>query len=167
MEFRRATMADLPALMVIVQEAIELLKQQGSPQWQNGYGPTQEKISKMIQKQEMYVLEDQIIVAMGALVHGIDPVYTAIEEGEWQGDAPYISIHRVAVARQFTGKGLAKKILELLVNEAKKQGIDDVRIDTHQLNVGMQKAILSSGFSYCGIVHFPVPEGERKAYQLK
>ncbi|MGX7198132.1 N-acetyltransferase family protein [Enterococcus olivae] len=168
MKFRRATMADLSSIMMIVNEAIELLKKQGSPQWQNGYGPSEEKIVKDIKAHELYVLEEGQVMAIGALVHGIDPVYTAIQEGSWSEDGKsYVSIHRIAVSPKASGRGLAKKMLQSLVEEAERQGIFDVRIDTHQMNVGMQKAIKATGFSFCGRVTFPIPDGERYAYQLK
>ncbi len=165
MEFRKATRADLPALMTIIDEAIQLLKSQGSPQWQHGYGPSIEKITQDIQMQTLYVLAEQEILALGALIPGVDPVYTAIEEGSWEGTGPYLSIHRVAVSQKAAGRGLAKQLLRSLIEESRQQGITDVRIDTHEQNQGMQKAILSTGFIYRGSVHFPIPDGKRRAYQ--
>lgn len=165
MKFRQATLEDLPALMEIVQDAIKILCQQGSPQWQNGYGPNEEKLRNDIEAKVMFVLEDVSILAMGALIPGVDPVYTAIQDGQWEGHASYLSIHRIAVAKQSSGKGLAKSLLIHLVNEGHRQGVRDVRIDTHELNIGMQRAILATGFHYRGIVYFPIPDGKRYAYQ--
>ncbi|EOT28859.1 GNAT family N-acetyltransferase [Enterococcus saccharolyticus] len=164
MRFRLATIEDLPSLMSIINDAIQVLHEQGSPQWQNGYGPNEEKLRKDIEAKTMYVLEESTILALGALIPGIDPVYTAIE-GTWEGGSSYMSIHRIAVAKQASGKGLAKTLLQHLVMESQKQGISDVRIDTHALNKGMQKAILDTGFHYRGVVYFPIPDGKRYAYQ--
>ncbi|MHC5267846.1 GNAT family N-acetyltransferase [Enterococcus sp. LJL98] len=169
MEFRRATINDLPQIMKIMEEATAYLKLQGSPQWQDGNGPTREKINRDIEEQNSYVLvrSDQIVVGTIALIPGIDPVYTAIKEGSWQGEGPYLSLHRVAINRQFSGQGLGLKLLEQAIQQAEREGISDFRIDTHVLNLPMQKAIRQAGFDYRGVVHFPIIHGERLAYQKR
>ena len=166
MDIRLAKLSDLPRLLEISNGAIQVLKEQGSPQWQNGYGPTEEKLRVDINHGWLYVLEEEQVLAFAALVPGVDEVYTNIREGQWQGNAEYLSVHRFAVSREVAGKGLAKKLLKAMVKESVTQGISDVRIDTHELNIGMQKAILANGFSYRGKVTFPIPEGDRKAYQI-
>ncbi|KAF1296927.1 GCN5 family acetyltransferase [Enterococcus sp. JM4C] len=167
MTLRRAEKADCPEIMKIIQQAKAFLAHQGSPQWQNGYGPTEEAILKDIEKGESYVLVvDNQIVGTAALVSGIDPVYTAITEGNWQTtDTAYLSIHRVAIDGTIRGRGLAKELLTGLIQEASAMGIHDIRIDTYPKNEPMEKAIFASGFTYQGEVEFPIPHGERKAYQ--
>lgn len=56
MKFRLATIEDLSFLMSIINDAIQVLHEQGSPQWQNGYGPNEEKLRKDIDAKTMYVL---------------------------------------------------------------------------------------------------------------
>ena len=166
MNIRLAKLSDLPRLLEISNGAIQVLKEQGSPQWQNGYGPTEEKLRADINHGWLYVLEEEQVLAFAALVPGVDEVYTNIREGQWQGDAEYLSVHRFAVSRDVSGQGLAKKLLKAMVDQAARQHITDIRIDTHKLNIGMQKAILANGFTYRGQVTFPIPEGDRKAYQI-
>ncbi|MBM7709633.1 GNAT family N-acetyltransferase [Enterococcus lemanii] len=168
MKLRQATKEDLPIIMTIIQEGIDALKEQQSPQWQDGFGPNQEKMEKDIETNACYVLVDgqDEVIATASLIQGIDPVYTAIEDGHWLGLNSYIAIHRVAIAKGQRGKKRASLLLDLLISQAKELGYHDIRIDTHRLNLPMQKAILSSGFSYRGLVHFPIPNGERLAYQI-
>lgn len=52
---RRAQLQDLPAIMKIIDDAKELLKKNGSPQWQNGY-PNQETLTQDIAMQTNWVL---------------------------------------------------------------------------------------------------------------
>lgn len=165
MIFRQAEMSDIPQIMVITARGIASLKDQGSPQWQDGYGPTQSQIEQDIKKGAAYVLEDGKITAYAALIAGKDPVYTAIEEGNWSGTQPYVSIHRVVVDSSLTGNGLAKKMLLHLLAVSQQSGFNDIRIDTYPLNIGMQKAIKKAGFVYRGKVNFPIPHGDRWAYQ--
>jgi GNAT superfamily N-acetyltransferase len=165
-ELRKASITDLPEMMKLFEMGIQSLKRQGSPQWQDGYGPSSEKIAEDIQNQESYVLlYAGQIAASAALVKGIDPVYTAITDGHWSGEGPYASIHRVVVSDYFRGKQLSAYLLKALEQEALAEGISDLRIDTYQANMGMQKVILSCGYHYCGQVVFPIPHGERLAYQ--
>ena len=166
LNLRKATEEDLKEMMTIILEAIESLYMQGSPQWQNGYGPSEQQILKDIKMGNCYVLiNDKTIVGLASLIPGIDPVYTKIKYGSWQGHDPYVSIHRVAVAKNTRNQGVASSLLKDLIKTAEKQGFKDVRIDTHEQNIGMQKAILKSGLVYRGTVFFPIPEGKRKAYQ--
>lgn len=164
---KKATKTDYEKIMALIEQAKTFLNQQGSPQWQNGYGPTKEQILEDIEKEESYLLvANNQIVGTAALVSGIDPVYTAII-GDWKKtETAYVSIHRVAIDGTIRGKGLAKQLLNGLVSIAKEKGIKDVRIDTYPANIIMEKAIFSSGFTYQGMIEFSIPDGERKAYQF-
>ena len=51
-EFRKTTEDDLTELMALIEEGIAFLKAQGSPQWQNGYGPKETQIKEDIAKGE-------------------------------------------------------------------------------------------------------------------
>ena len=167
MEFKLATRFDGKEILQLMKEGIAYLKAQGSPQWQDGFGPDEAKVMHDISQKHCYILvnEHQQIVGTAALIPGVDPAYTAISEGQWEGDAPYLSIHRVAVNSQFRGYGYAHLLLERSLLEAQRLGYHDVRIDTHRLNTPMQRAIAKAGFQYRGVVHFPILNGERLAYQ--
>ena len=56
-QFRKATLSDLPEMMALFEMGIQSLKKQGSPQWQNGYGPTREKIKEDIKAHEGQIVE--------------------------------------------------------------------------------------------------------------
>ena len=106
MKLRQATKEDLPIIMTIIQAGIDALKEQQSPQWQDGFSPNQEKMEKDIETNACYVLVDgqDEVIATASLIQGIDPVYTAIEDGHWLGLNSYIAIHRVAIAKGQRGK---------------------------------------------------------------
>lgn len=166
MEFRKAEMKDVETILEIVQAVITLLAKQGSPQWQNGFGPDRKRIVEDIKNGWAYVLVKGQVVAYAALVAGIDPIYTAIYDGHWLGDGQYLSIHRVAVDQNQNGQGLATRLLQALLKRAVELSYFDVRIDTHKKNIGMQKASLKAGFEYRGQIKFPYKYGERNAYQI-
>lgn len=168
MDFRIGTLADLSAILEIIESARAYLKEQGSPQWQNGYGPDEATLKGDITAGYLWVAAvEDTVVGTASLIPGIDPVYTAIADGSWTGDATgeYLSIHRFAVGGDRRGQGIGRQFLQALTEHCFEQGIGDVRIDTYPENRPMIKVILDSGFTYRGIVHFPIPDGERNAYQ--
>lgn len=161
-------MEDVDCILTIIQDGKQYLKDQGLPQWQNGTAPKQESIVRDIEKGEGYVLLYKTqICGYAALVSGVDEYYTRISEGRWDGEyAEYVSIHRVAVSVNIRGQGLAKTFMHSLVAEAQRLGNHDIRIDTYPDNEIMKKVISDSGFIYRGMIEFPIPNGERNAYQL-
>ena len=152
MQLRLATADDQPVIMEIINDAITALKQAGSPQWQNGY-PNNKTIATDIKHHVAYVLEtNQTVVGYAALVAGPDPNYLHID-GQWlTAGTNYCAIHRVALAKSARGQGMATPFLKLLLTEAQQDGYHSVRIDTHRLNLPMQRAAVSAGFTQCGII---------------
>lgn len=166
---RKATAADLSKILEIIGQGQSFLAEQGLSQWQKSGAVSPKSIDEDLRSGEGYVFEyNEKISGYASLVCGIDPVYTAICDGQWGRDSgePYVSIHRVAVSKAIRGKGFGKIFLNLLVDKAKELGFADIRIDTHPGNKIMQRVITDVGFSYCGIVEFPFFDGERKAYQI-
>lgn len=65
-KFRKTTEDDLVELMAIFEEGIAFLKAQGSPQWQDGYGPKENQIKADIANGESYVLVKDGKIALSA-----------------------------------------------------------------------------------------------------
>lgn len=165
-DFRLSTIEDVPAIGVIVNQAKKYLKEQGSPQWQNGHEPHEAVIREDIKKKASYVLTlNGEIVGTVALIAEKDPIYEAID-GKWQGNGPYVSLHHVAVSQNYRGKGLGKTLLTSAIQQAQLLGFEDIRIDTYPANQPMLTLINKLGFTYCGMICFPFEHGERKAFQL-
>jgi RimJ/RimL family protein N-acetyltransferase len=168
---RKATKADLPAILAIIDDAKAYLKEQGINQWQSGY-PTNQDIEKDIDQNISYVLMvDGKIASTAALWPDNDVNYNEMIEGSWRGnpDDTYMSIHRIAMSSHFRGQRLSEKMMSGLFTLSSQLGYDEVRIDTHPKNLGMQKVITNNGFEYRGVIDF-VDENEvdttRFAYQL-
>ena len=107
------------------------------------------------------------IFGYSALVEGVDESYTNITQGQWDSTCErYLSIHRVAVSSSVRGMGLARQMMEHLIAAARRLGYRDIRIDTYHRNQIMERVILGAGFLWRGMVLLPIPNGERKAFQL-
>lgn len=158
MEIRRTKPGELSAVMVIYAEARRFMRSQGNmTQWTNGY-PGDDIILNDIQNGNSYVcVEDGRIAGVFSFILGDDPSYAQIFEGAWLSDAPYGTVHRIAVSVH--NKGVATFCLDWCYNKS-----GNVRIDTHRDNLAMQKLVTKNGFVYCGIIN--LPDGSpRLAYQ--
>ena len=165
---RRAQLQDLTAIMKIIDDATELLKKNGSPQWQNGY-PDQETFTQDIVMQTNWILiNDNKVVATATLQLTPEPTYRNITQGQWQQpDEPYATIHRVAISSNYRGQGLSKLLFSNLLTVGQMQGIKNFRVDTHRSNKAMQHIAENFNFKKRGIIKVnDQNDPERLAYEL-
>ena len=165
---RRTQLQDLTAIMKIIDDAKELLKKNGSPQWQNGY-PDQETFTQDIVMQTNWILiNDNKVVATATLQLTPEPTYRNITQGQWQQpDEPYATIHRVAISSNYRGQGLSKLLFSNLLTVGQMQGIKNFRVDTHRSNKAMQHIAENFNFKKRGIIKVNDQNNpERLAYEL-
>ena len=165
---RRAQLQDLTAIMKIIDDAKELLKKNGSPQWQNGY-PDQETFTQDIVMQTNWILiNDNKVVATATLQLTPEPTYRNITQGQWQQpDEPYATIHRVAISSNYRGQGLSKLLFSNLLTVGQMQGIKNFRVDTHRSNKAMQHIAENFNFKKRGTIKVnDQNDPERLAYEL-
>lgn len=164
MEFRKSVLEDIAGIMKVINKAKISLKEAGINQWQNGY-PNEKVIEDDINRGESYVATiDGTIVGTVAITFDREPHYEAIREGQWMNqEGDYAVIHRIAVDNDYKGQGIAG----FLIMQAEKIGegkIQSIRIDTHEMNLPMQRVIQREGFVYCGKVDM-VDGSERVTFE--
>ncbi|NLJ41052.1 MAG: GNAT family N-acetyltransferase [Clostridiales bacterium] len=153
MILRKATIADIHAIMDIIGRAQASIKKLNIDQWQDGY-PGKQIIEKDIEDGNSYVLlKDNKIVGTAAILFDGEKNYEAIYEGRWLGGDKYAAMHRVAVNSQFRRLGLASKIFQEAEKMCLKRGVSSVRIDTHEGNSPMQGLLKKNKYNYCGIIY--------------
>ena len=153
MIFRKSTEKDLKKIIEIINGAKELLKENKIDQWQNGY-PNEEVILEDIEKGYSYVLEDKgIILGTTALSFDGEDTYEKIYEGQWLSNGSYGVIHRIAVDRNVKIKGIGTAIIKQSEEICLGKGIKNIKIDTHENNITMQKLLEKNKFKYCGIIY--------------
>jgi GNAT superfamily N-acetyltransferase len=163
-QFRKAKTTDLQQIWKIIQQAIQRRKADGSNQWQDGY-PNPEVLQKDIKKKEGFVLMDgEIILGYCAILINDEPAYANIE-GDWLTNEDFVVFHRVAIAEEFLGKGLAQKMIIFIEEFALANNIFSVKADTNFDNYAMMKIFEKTGYTYCGEIYFR--ESPRKAYEKK
>lgn len=158
---RKATVKDKDEVLKIYQEAKKFIKTFDSPQWQIG-PPNEESFFADLEKEEIYVnvIEDKIVAV--ATLATYEPTYKNIK-GAWLNDEKAIIIHRIATLLNEQKKGYAKAFLTY-INETLKY--NNIKIDTHELNLPMKNFLLKNGFILCGeITLFQEFDNKRLAYQ--
>jgi len=155
---RKATMNDLPEMLIIFTNARNFMADHGNPdQWKTNW-PSKEILIEDIEKGQSYIVEDDgVILATYAYIIGVDKTYLQID-GAWLTEKPYGTIHRLASSQK------ERDIFSYIISEITKNKLN-MRIDTHEKNSHMIKQILKNGFKYCGIIH-PIEGGDRNAYEL-
>ena len=152
----QASLKDLDEIVDIINESKQYLKDNGVPQWLGPY-PNKETLSKNIEDNIGYVYKENSEILGYFVIKEYDPNYDYIEDGKWLDDSKYVAIHTMAVKDK--GKGLGDKIFKLLKNK-----YNHIRIDTHKLNIPMNKCLLKNDFKYCGIIYVE-DKTKRNAYE--
>lgn len=183
---------DRMRIMRIIGEARARMGARGSAQWQDGYPASADIVrdlargsgtvavlaaTKVAARDERSGKEngeagtadglrsapEERIVAYAAIVFDGEPAYDAIEKGSWSTEAPYVVVHRLAVADEALRRGVATALLRYAEAEATARGIRCFRIDTAEDNHPMREALGRLGFRRCGLVRYR--SGERIAYE--
>ena len=153
MILRKAEFSEANDIWLILQQAIEQRRKDGSGQWQNGY-PNEQVIQDDITKGYAYVLVDsEVIIAYAAIIFEREPAYDYID-GKWLTNGDYVVIHRVATADAAKGKGAATKIFELLEVLCLEKKIFSIKVDTIFDNFRMMKLLDKLQYTYCGQIFF-------------
>ncbi|WP_166333607.1 GNAT family N-acetyltransferase [Sphingobacterium chungjuense] len=160
--FRLAKAEELNAIWDILQEAIDRRKADGSAQWQDGY-PNLQVVAKDIERDAGYVLvEEDRLVGYCALFIDDEPAYDDIQ-GNWLTDGSFVVFHRVAVSKDYVGKGIAQQLLLHIESFARDREIPSLRADTNFDNAAMLRIFEKLNYQYCGEVVFR--GGSRKAFE--
>ena len=163
MNIYKANLNDLNQIWILRLETTELLKQRGIDQWQYT-DPSLETFKNDILKGEFYVAKDENsnIVGMMSVKSGIEHTYDTIFDGKWRVDAPYLTIHRLAVKRALLGTKTALELMKYADELAIVLHTPYIRIDTHENNKYAIKLFESCGYVYCGWINLVQKYGDLK-----
>lgn len=160
MQIKKATNADIEIILQIVDQARDIMRENGNlTQWNDGY-PSRDIILGDISRDQAFVcVEDGEVVGYFCFMKGDKPEqnYEVIENGAWLNEKPYGVIHRLASGRKV--RGIAHKAFEFAF-----ENCNNIKVDTHRDNIPMKNFLNKNGFVYCGVIY--VGDGSaRDAYQ--
>lgn len=167
-DYRLATVVDLPAMMSIVGQAQRYLRSNRVDQWQNGY-PNEAAFRVDMERGESYIMTyGNQIAGFFTLSSQPDACYDEITDGKWSSGDPYCVLHRCAIDADFRGSGLSDRMIEFAEAICLQRGRTVLRVDTHRKNKAMQAMLTRNGFTFRGNVLVQVSEGydpRRKAFE--
>ena len=150
--YRKARNEDINEVMDAIEDAREVLRYQGNGQWQDGY-PNRDDLLRDIASERLFVVypdgKPECVAGVCALTY-FEKDYKTLYEGAWLTDLPYMVMHRVAVRKEYRGQGYGKRLFDVFLAQAKKEGFASLRIDTHEGNAPMRHLISLYGFAFCG-----------------
>lgn len=162
---RKARKEDVERIMEIMSQAKAQMACEGSRQWDESY-PAPENILADIEAGVGYVLCESAVpatvVAYGAIVLTGEPAYDEID-GQWLKDDKYVVLHRLAVADEVKGRGVATRFFMETARIGRENGAASFRVDTNFDNARMLHIADKLGFTYCGEVLYR--RGSRKAFE--
>lgn len=160
--FRKAETQDTQRVWEILQQAILRRKTDGSSQWQSDY-PNLNTVKTDVKNGNCYLLEsNNLVVACSSIIFNDEPTYEVID-GKWLSSGDFLVIHRLAVADDFLGKGIASCFFKFIEEFAVKNNIFSIKADTNFDNPAMLRIFKKLNFVYCGEIQ--VFDGPRKAYE--
>lgn len=162
--FRQAGQQDADAIISLLEDGKQFLREQGLPQWQNGY-PNAQSVAKDIAMGQAYLLfANGSAAGTLALCYGAEPAYNTMVNGSWLTGGEYATIHRVAVAKACRGSKAAAVMLKRAEKIAKNKNLPAIRIDTHEDNLPMQRFLQKNGYIRCGTVFLNggIEDGEKR-----
>ncbi|AUD64783.1 hypothetical protein BK011_03475 [Tenericutes bacterium MZ-XQ] len=167
---RLARVDDIDQIWQLRLETSELLKERHIDQWQY-HKPEKSTILEDIELGEFFIDEvDNYIVGMIAIKKGIEHTYNQIFGGSWGYDRPYMTIHRLAVKKDCLGKNISINMMKFAHEYTLSQGLDYIRIDTHEDNKYAQRLFTNLGYKLRGFILLDENHpGERKrlAFDIK
>lgn len=155
---RRATVADLPAVVALVQAVVPLMNAAGNFQWTNEY-PNEAVFRRDVERQHLWVAERLgALDGIAALTQDQDPEYA---DADWDAAEPALVTHRLAVAPAAQGRGVAGALLAQAEHEARALGLRTLRVDTNSENAATQRLFPKLGYRFAGEIKLAFRPGLR------
>ncbi|MBD1394584.1 GNAT family N-acetyltransferase [Mucilaginibacter glaciei] len=158
MTIRLATLADIPYIMLLIKDVVPLMRATGNLQWSDDY-PNPEVFERDISLNQLWVADiDDAIAGVIAITHDQSEEYT---QAGWDITEQAIVTHRLAVSPHYRGRGIAEQLLNKAEEEAIRQNIPLLRIDTNTNNQATQKLFPKLGYTYSGEISLNFRPGLR------
>jgi len=155
---RRATSADLPAIIQLVGQVVPLMNAAGNYQWTNEY-PNEAVFEKDIAQNHLWVAElGGELAGVAALTQDQDAEYA---DADWDAAEPALVTHRLAVAPSAQGHGVAQALLQQAEHEARVLGLRTLRVDTNSENAATQRLFPKLGYRFAGEIKLAFRPGLR------
>ena len=156
MVIRKAVIDDLPSVGRIYDEVHEMeeagLQTIG---WVRGVYPTLETARKALEREDLFVLEDDVShgIAAAAIINQVQVDVYALGAWEYAAkDNEVAVLHTLVVSPGMSGKGLGREFVRFYEAYAADRGWYELRIDTNSRNEKARRMYRRLGYREVGIV---------------
>ena len=155
---RRATVADLPALLALLRRVVPPMRASGNFQWSADY-PNEAVFRADIERNHLWVAElGGALAGVAALTQDQDAEYA---QADWDVTEPALVTHRLAVDPAAQGKGVALALMRQAEKQAVAQGLKALRVDTNSENAATQRLFPKLGYRFAGEITLAFRPGLR------
>jgi ribosomal protein S18 acetylase RimI-like enzyme len=146
---RKATKNDIAALTSLYERAIDYEDSHSKyTSWQKGIYPTEDTARAGIEKDSLFVLEENgDVLASVVLDHRQPPEYRNIPWGISSVYNKILVIHILCVDPEYSGGGLGTTLLNFIKQYAKEIGCEAIRLNTTARNAPARHLYEKNGFS--------------------
>lgn len=147
---RKARENEYDKVLSFYYELIDLMQhEEYTPGWKKGIYPADDYIKESIRKGELYIgLIDESIYAAMIVNHEYNEGYEKIKWLIETTKEETLIIHALGVISTMKNKGLAKELVEYVINLAKENRIKNIRLDVLEGNIPAEKLYTKKGFTY-------------------
>ena len=148
MIFRKAEKVDFYKIRSLYWNLIDQDQDDPSfPHWKKGFHSSDEMILDCIDKGDLFVLSDGDEIA--ACIIANDEKVEGYADAPWQVDSDdIIVLHVLAVHPDHRGKGLARRLVENVIEQERKAGKKALRLDVIENNTTAERLYQKLGFRY-------------------
>ena len=155
---RRATPADVPAILALIRRVVPLMQASGNRQWSADY-PNEAVFTADIKRNHLWVADlAGEVTGVAALTQDQDAEYA---QADWDVTEPALVTHRLAVDPAAQGRGVALALLAEAERQAVAQGLNVLRVDTNSENAATQRLFPKLGYRFAGEISLGFRPGLR------
>ncbi len=119
------------------------------PGWKKDVYPSQEDLRTAIRNKEFYFMRnDSELYAAMIINHQYNEGYRNVSWSVNVPDEKLLVIHALGVLPEYSGKGVAKELVNEAIHIAKKQNVKTIRLDVLEGNLPAEHAYTKMGFEY-------------------
>nr|WP_315019769.1 GNAT family N-acetyltransferase [uncultured Aminipila sp.] len=151
---RKATQNDIEGIVKIYDAIIKKEEEHSlCVGWKRGVYPTEDTAEKALNKNELYVLEDNNHIVAAAIINQTQVLEYKNCNWTYQvQDDEIMVLHTLVVDPEKSNKGYGKKFVEFYEEFSAQSGIEYLRMDTNAKNLGARKFYKKIGYQEVGVV---------------
>ncbi len=151
---RKATEKDIDAIERLY-DAIHTFEENGKQTigWIRGIYPIRKTAEDALQRNDLFVLEDEGIIQGTAIINKIQ--VDSYKQGNWKycvDDNQVCVLHTLVISAESAGKGYGKAFLSFYEKYAFNHRCTELRIDTNARNIVARKMYKKHGYEEIGII---------------